>query len=912
MIGRTVSHYRITAKLGEGGMGEVYRAEDTTLGRDVALKMLPESFASDPERLTRFEREARLLASLSHPNIAGIHDLIEDGEHRFLVMEVAEGEDLAERIARGPVPLDQAIDIAIQIAQALEVAHEKGIVHRDLKPANVKIQPDGKVKVLDFGLAKALADDEELGEESQTRLRNSPAISRAATAAGVLLGTVGYMSPEQARGQAVDRRADIWAFGCVLHEMLTGRRAFAGNTVTDVLAAVVAKEPDFATLADDTPAPIRRLLERCLRKDPARRLQAIGDARVVLQDYLENPEAAFATVPAAHTGARLPGWVIASLVVTVIALLAWFVLGRREGEIAEPLRRLEVRMGERAFDRSLGSSVALSSDGKLLAYVTGTAGGESELHLRPLDRSESTILVKGSGAAQSPYHPFFSPDGKWLGYVTASELMKVSVTGGTPMTLASVSRSRGASWGSDGTIVFTSSPSSGLLRVSESGGTPEPLTTLDESRGESTHRWPQWLPGGSAVLFTAAPSSTNLSDASLEVLDLATGEQKVIHRGGYYGRYVRSGHIIYAHRNTLFAIPFNLNRLEVSGAPVPVVSEVAGASTEGTAHFDVSANGLLAYLAGEGPAESSQLVWVDRDGVTEKLWVEPGIYGNPRLSPDGSRLSVTLLRDNNWDVWVFDLERSVATRLTFGGGYDADQVWSPDGRWLAFASDQGGKIAIYRKRADGSGESELLGEPPEGQDWFPFSWSTDGRFLLASVASQGGDIWVLPLEEGASPEPYVATPFTEQSPAFSPDGRFVAYDSNESGRFEVYVRTFPAGGGKWQVSDGGGSQPRWSADGRRLFFRGEEGVVEVSVDTSGDGFRADRGRLLFSGSFHGGLLGITAGGFVFPDYEAAHDGSRFILLAGEKEEVSEHWLTLVTGWFAELQELAPAEKSGSP
>ena len=551
----------------------------------------------------------------------------------------------------------------------------------------------------------------------------------------------------------------------------------------------------------------------------------------------------------------------------------------------------------------------LSPNGNYLVYVTGTAGGESQLLLRPLGQSDATLLAKGSGAAQSPYHPFFSPDEKWIGYVTASELRKISLTGGTPMTLASVQRSRGASFGPDDTIVYAPSPSSGLFRVSAAGGVgePEPVTTVDEARGETTHRWPQWLPGGKAILFTAASSSTNLTDATLEVLIVATGERKQIHRGGYYGRYVPSGHVLYANQNTLFALPFELDRLEVTGAPVPVVEGIAGASAEGTAHYDVSDNGLLAYLTGEGPAEASELVWVDPTGAHERLWAELGIFGNPRLSPDGTRLSLTVLRDNNWDVWIFDLARTVATRLTFDEGYEADQVWSPDGQWIAYASNKGGPVSIYRKRVDGSGEAELVAALPGRTDWYPQSWSSDGRFILATAATNANDIFVLPLDEGAKPEPYVATPFTEEYPDFSPDVRFVAYDSNESGRLEVYVRTFPKGEGKWQVSDGGGAQPRWSADGRHLFYRTGEGIDVVDVESAGDSFRAGRIRNLFKGNFHGGIQGITAAGFVFPDYEPARDGSRFVMMMGESaKRPTENWVTLVTGWFQELDELAPA------
>jgi serine/threonine-protein kinase len=763
------------------------------------------------------------------------------------------------------------------------------------------------VKLLDYGLAKALDENEgEMGSDSLTALRNSP-VSHGLTGAGVLLGTVGYMSPEQARGHAVDRRTDVWAFGCVLHEMLSGKRTFPGDTVTDVLASIVNKEPDLDALPA-LPQPVRRLLELCLRKDATRRLQSIGDARIALQDYLDAPASEpSATAPSAS---RSKGILLAAGAAAISALAAWMAASFvGSGARPEPLRRLDVRMGDKAFDLSLGSSVVVSSNGTFLAYVTGTAGGESQLFLRPLDRSEGIEMVKGVGAALAPYHPFFSHDEKWLGYVTASELKKISVTGGTPMTLAKLERSRGASWSEDGVIVYSPSPGSGLFTIPEGGGTPEPLTTLDPANGEATHRWPQWLPGARAVLFTTASSSTNLADASLEVVIRETGERKVIHRGGYYGRYVESGHVLYAFQNTLFALPFDLNRLEAKGAPVPVVPDVAGASAEGTAHFDVSSTGLLTYLTGEGPAETSRLVWVDANGRSQDLWAEPGVYGNPHLSPDGSRLSLTVLRDNNWDVWVYDLNRTVATRLTFGDGYDADQVWSPDGRHLAYSSDYEGRVAIFRKRADGTGDAELVGQAPQSSDWFPTSWSKDGRFLLAQSTANGNDIWIIPMEKDEEPRALLATPFSEGFAEFSPDGRFFAYESNESGRQEVYVRSFPEGDGKWQLSDGGGSQPRFSADGRKLFYRTDDGVVAVDVETTSGGFVAGRSQKLFEGPFHGGLQGIVAAGFVFPDYAADAAGTRFVMLAGKAEDISaESWLTLVTGWFPELETLAPTKR----
>jgi serine/threonine-protein kinase len=903
MIGASVSHYKITSKLGEGGMGEVWRAKDTRLGRDVALKGLPENFALDSERLARFEREARVLASLSHPNIAGIYGLEEVDDRSYLVMEVAEGVTLSEKIARGPIPVKDAAQICVQIAQAVEAAHEKGIVHRDLKPGNVVVAEDGTAKVLDFGLAKAVDGHFETATSDQD-LTRSPALTQAVTGAGVLLGTAAYMSPEQARGQAVDRRTDVWAFGCVFFEMLTGQRAFDGETATDLLGAIVLKEPNLEKLPDYVPPQIRRLLEHCLRKDPTRRLQAIGDARIELQDWLEAPDEVEVDVePARPAPAKTSTWVylpLGALAILSLVLGAILVFG---DSAPEAVRRLDVRMGAQAFDRTLGSSVVLSPDGRYVAYETGVSGSSAELSVRALDRLTPTSLARGSGR-NTPYHPFFSPDNEWVGYATPGELRKVSITGGSSITLCEVDRSRGASWGENDMIVFAPSPDSGLFVVPAAGGPATPLTQLDTEQGDVTHRWPQWLPGGRAVLFTSALRRLNLEDAKIEAFVPETGERKTIHHGGYYGRYVSSGHLVYVEGQSMFAVPFDAENLEKTGPPVPLLQDLDVNPVEGSAQFDIALEaGMLAYLSRVARLESYQVLWVDSFGRTEPLWAEAGAYANPRLSPDGQKLSLSIVRDNNWDVWVYDLNRKVATRLTFSEAYDADQVWSPDGKYLAFASDRDGGTHIYRKRADGSGEAERL-DNIETQGWYPGSWSSDGRYIALQAAS--ADVWILPLE-GDEPYAFLTTEFVEGGPVFSPNVRWIAYESNESGRTEVYVRPFPEGAGKWQVSDGGGSQPRWSRDGRTLFYRTDAGVMSVPVEAVADSFRVGSAKELFSGVFLGGIAGLLTRGFQFPDYDAAGDGKRFVMMSGSAEmEATEDWVTLVTGWYSELEELVPS------
>jgi Tol biopolymer transport system component/predicted Ser/Thr protein kinase len=904
MIGSSFSHFRVTSKLGEGGMGEVWQAEDTKLGRNVALKVLPEEFAREPERLARFEREARVLASLSHTNIAGIHGLEEADGKRFLVMELIDGETLAERVQRGQMPVEEAVRVALQIAEAVESAHEKGVIHRDLKPANVKITTEGQVKVLDFGLAKALAPEPLSGEGAVQDLSMSPTLTQAMTGMGVLLGTAGYMSPEQARGKPVDRRADIWAFGCILYEMLTGKRLFEGETATDVIGAVVHKEPDLEELSPRVPKRIRKLMERCLQKEASRRLQSIGDARIALQEWLENPEAEPAPGPAAQQSWRrwLPGLTAAAGF--LVGGIAVAVLTGGETSPSEPVRRFDVQIADSVLDWSLGSSVVLSPDSKYLAYVEG-GGNDSTLFLRPLDQFEGHRVAGGTGS-EAAYHPFFSPDGQWLGYVTPSSMKKVSVTGGAPITLCQVDRSRGASWGPDGTIVFAASSDSGLSIVPATGGEPQVLTTLDEAAGEVSHRWPQWLPGGRRVLFTAGTDSADFSSASLVVLDVQSGERTIIHRGGFYGRYVPTGHVLYVNDGTVFALPFDLGKLRATGTQFPVLEGIEADQVHGSAQYDVADTGLLAYLPAVADLRPFSIVRVDQNQRSVNLWQEPGVFGTPRLSPDGDRLALGVLRDGNWDIWVYDLERGVATRITFGPGYDADPVWSPDGRWLAFSSDRTGDFTVFRKRADGSGQAEQLFDPELLASPFPCSWSPDGKWLAVNPTGPGGnDLWVVPVDGEGEAEEWMTTPYAEVFPAFSPNGRWIAYQSDESGRMEVYVGSFPGGGGKWQISDEGGSQAVWARDGRRLYYRTDEGVMVVDVDGSGETFRAGKPRPAITGNYVGGLSGVQAGNYFFPDYDVAPDGS-FVLFSGDAMPEGVTTAKLVTGWFSELERLTTA------
>jgi serine/threonine-protein kinase len=917
VIGQRIGSYTIVEKLGEGGMGVVYRATDSRLHRDVALKFIPQALAKDPQTMGRFEREAQVLASLNHPNIASIYGFEETGEQRALVMELAPGEELAARIQRGKIPLEETLRIALAIAEALEAAHDRGIIHRDLKPANIKLgdagdSGGGRVKILDFGLAKALQGD--VGSSSGIDLTRSPTLSVAATQAGMILGTASYMSPEQARALPADRRADIWSFGAILYEMLAGRRAFVGETVADTMAKVLEHEPDWSLLPANTPPAIKNLLERCLVKSPRQRLQAIGDARLVIEETLaeihrparplsvDTPPPTPATEPA--PGSRTRPWfaIVPWILAGALGLALAGALLRRPAVTPEDPLVMEIVVGTDDLYNEVGSGFALSPDGKRLAFVEAR-GSERRLFVRALNELEPLPLALDEVVSNGPYHPFVSPDGSWIGYALPNELRKVQVSGGAPLTICKAARSRGATWLADDTIVFTPNPSSGLFRVPAVGGEPQPLTTLDEQQGELTHRWPQALPDGKHVLFTTNNSQANYDSASLEVVDVHSGERKVVYRGGTYGRYVPTGHLTFVNHGTLFAIPFDLDSLETSGSPVPVIQQLVTSVGEGGAQYDFSQTGRLVYGAQGPQALLYPISWVDRDGRPSPLLEEPGLYANPRLSPDGTRLALTVLRDDNWDVWVYDLQRNVSTRLTFDEGVESEQIWSPDGVNLVFSSDRDGPDSLYRKRADGSGESERLTEAKFAQ-WAD-SISNDGRYVVYIENQAQFDINYLDLETKET-HSFLKSQFSEGYPGISPNGRFVAYTSNESGTQQIYVRPFPTGEGKWQVSDATGTTPRWRADGRELFWRNDDGIVAVDVETDGPTFRAGKPKQLLSGRWKGGLNGVGASGLAFADFDVSPDGKRFVMfpdVGGETQSDHQH-LTLVTRWFDQLRSVA--------
>jgi len=667
MVGKTISHYKVIEKIGQGGMGEVYRAEDTSLKREVAIKVLPEQFTKDPQRLARFEREAQLLASLNHPNIAAIHSFEHADDIHFLVLELVPGDTLAERVAKGPVPVEEALEVCRQIAEGVEAAHEKGVIHRDLKPANVKVTPEGKVKILDFGLAKAFE-----GETPVTDISQSPTLTEEMTRAGVILGTAAYMSPEQAKGKPVDKRADIFAFGAVLYELLTGKRAFGGETITETIAAVLKSEPVWERLPKNTPRRIKELLGRCLRKDPHERLHDIADVRIDVTEAFTEP---FATLGVERRRAQLPlrrtlwaGLVGLLFGTFLTGLLFWNL---RPDPTPHSVRRLAVSMSPNEELTNLDyPAIALSPNGSHLVYVAN-----DQLNLRVMDRGETTPIP----GTQGGYGPFFSPNGQWVGFFSEGKLKKVSIGGGLPKTLSDAPFPRGGSWGPNDNIVFAPNNATGLYRVSANGGTPELFTILDPETEEG-HRWPDLLPGGRAVLFS-------VKDQQVVVHSLETGERRIVAQGGGHARYIPTGHLVYAEEGTLLAVPFDLERLEAKGTPTSVIRGVV--QSDSVAQFSFSELGEIVYVAGDVVEEAQhRLVWVDRQGKIEPLPLEHGPYSNPRLSPEGQRLAVERGGiSSQADVWIHNLVDGTFGRLTFEGR-NRFPTWAPDGKSLTFQSNR--------------------------------------------------------------------------------------------------------------------------------------------------------------------------------------------------------------------------------
>jgi len=884
--GQRLGRFDVTAILGRGGMGEVWRATDSRLGREVALKLLPEDFADDPERHARFEREARTLATLNHPHIATLYGLEEVGGRHVLVMELVEGEGLDERIAHGAIPLDEAVPIAVQIAEALEAAHQAGIVHRDLKPANIRVRVDGTVKVLDFGLAKAW--DEQAGSSS---LSLSPTVTRHATLEGVILGTAAYMSPEQARGKPVDKRTDIWAFGVVLWEMLSGHQLFSGETVSDTLAAVLRAEPDPTQLPDSTPASLHRLLARCLARDPRRRLHDIADVRILLEEVPEEaPLVGAGPMPTRRSWTAWLGWAVALAALGMTGMLAW----RNRAPVAAPaVTHLDAQLPEGVRLALQDVPVlALSPDGRELAFTAvEPRSGQSLVYLRRMDGTR-VQPIRGTERASAP---FFSPDGGSLAFFTDRELKKIQVAGGAAFTLASATSTRGGSWSPDGaTIYFSPEYDSGIWRVPAAGGTAEPLVQPDTNGGERTLRWPQALPGGRAILFTvgASDSPNSYDDARLEVYSLDSKTRRVLIRGANMGRFAPPDHLVYSRAGVLYAVQFDLDRLEVSGAPTPVLQGVGGDPSSGAGYFDLASDGTLAYLRGDLSDRSVSLTLVDRNGSAEHLPLAARGFGYPRFSPDGTRLAVSVginPAGTDGDLWVVTPSTGAMDRLTFSGNaiYPA---WTPDGSRISFVEMQ--KAGLYLKAADGTGAPELVAKAEDGPV-LPESWSPDGRTLAYVQVAESTDVYLRSLDG----EP---TLFERDAsaPVFSPDGRWIAYSSPAAGESNVFVRPV-SGDGKWQISTEGGGYPRWPRPGSELFYIAirspNRPIMSVHVG-SGRGFQASPPRQVFAVPDRYFVTSTAPA----VNWDAAPGGKQFVFTELDHSARSETVIQVALNWATAL------------
>ena len=886
MIGKKLGPYEITAKLGEGGMGEVYRATDSRLKREVAIKVLPAAFTEDKERLARFEREAQLLAQLHHPNIASIFGLEESGGTRALVMELVEGPTLAERLEAGAFSIAESLSTALRIAQALEEAHDKGIVHRDLKPQNIKVSGEGKTKVLDFGLAKAM-DAGGSGASAADLARsptlvNSPTLTAAhGTQLGVILGTAAYMAPEQAAGGAVDRRADIWSFGVVLYEMLTGRRLFDGETVSHVLAGVLKDTPDFAALPAATPPRIVELVQRCLRKKPRERLQSIGDARLALEEALADPHLgeprAAGPAATAPPSPRSPlPWILAAAGLGAAALFAVLWLGGARTGSGDRVVHAALLAPE---GTGFTDYFALSPDGRRVVFEAFDRKiGARALWVRSLDRGEATRLESTTGGDT----PFWSPDGAQIAFFADGKLKRLDLRGGPAQTICDAPTPRGGAWGPDGRIVFSPAFRSGLSIVAATGGAPQPLTTLDASRDEKSHRFPVFLPGGKRILFLAQTAEGGArNDAStIEVLDLGSGRRTPILTANSSPLYSAAGQLLFWREGTLFAQAFDAAALKLRGEPAAIASPVAFTGNE-QALASVSNEGTLLYRAGARGSFSS-LVWLDRAGLGVKPLREKELFSRFALSHDGERLafSVNTGGQGAADLWVYDLARDTASRLSFEEGNEDRPVWSPDDRLLYYDSDRHNDGTLFRRAADGTGAAEELGTTPQGI--WPLAASQDGRWLaVGSVGSSTNqDILRFDLATRAI-SPLVVTAFEDAGAAISPDDRWLAYASEQSGRWEIYVQALGGERGRWQVSNEGGQRPRWRADGGELyFFSRPDRLMAITVE-SGTVPHFSAPRELFREPIE--------------DFDAAPDGQHFVVLRAADSDGNRP-LTLVTHW----------------
>lgn len=916
--GKRINQFEIVEPLGSGAMGEVYRARDSRLDREIALKVLPESFIRDPERVGRFEREARTLASLDHPNIGALYDFQEADGMRFLVMQLIDGETLEDRINRGPLSVEEAIPIFVQIALGLEAAHQRGIIHRDLKPANVKLKPDGQVKVLDFGLAKSFGPE---GEDSErdSSLTATGAAARL-TSEQAILGTPSYMSPEQARARDVDRRSDIWAFGCTLFEALTGTPPFEGKTTADLIVRILRDTPDWSQLPPDVPASVKTILRRCLERDPRKRLKDAGDIAISLEEALASsggsgaepaPSAAGEAVRSA--GARPFALTLAGLTVVLLGVIAAVYLGIQRPPAPETTSRhkgipvVEKARAVRRFSITLSTAyplkrpnpiigdnvIAISPDGSTLVYVTGL-DNDTQLIKRRLDQLDSTPIAGTAGA----WNPFFSPDGKWIGFqqrsVADPKLMKIPSDGGVPIPLAPSPLPLGASWGEDDTIVFGHNIGAPLARVSAEGGAFDLLSVPDEQWRGYSEGFPQLLPEGRGIVFGAAriPHSDH---GTLFYAEKPGGSRVKIADDIGLSYYVPSGHMVYPRTGALYALPFDLEAKRPTGPEVPVTeSRMASAGTI-PRQYCFSRDGDLIYVPESSQAESARtIVWVDRQGEETRVPIAARPFDTVRLSPDDSMLALDLI--DLEDVWIYSLKRGTNQRLTFTAGSDYRPIWEPEGGSVIFLSAREGDTAIYSKGADGIGDVEHWVTNPEYP--YPNDVSPDGRTLIYSPVATTSPVWVVEKGDPDSPRALFDGRHGEQRVRFSPDGKWISYESKDTGRYEIYVQSFPDQAAKFQISLEGGEDAIWSPLGDELFFW--EGKVLMAVDVETEP--------TFSFGEPHPLFEMQSK----VNYDVASDGQRFVII---KEGEASHWATeliVVENWFEELKRLAPAFENYDP
>ncbi len=888
LAGKRLSPYEVLSAVGEGGMGEVYRAKDTRLDRIVAIKVLPGHLADQAELRERFEREARTIAGLNHPNICVLHDIGHQDGIDFLVMEFLEGETLAQRLLKGPLPLEQVLQFAIQIADALDKAHRNGVTHRDLKPANIMLTRSG-AKLLDFGLAELPP------LPSPTAPLSEPPTTRDnITTQGTILGTLQYMAPEQLEAQEADARTDIFALGAVIYEMATGKRAFDGKSQASIISAIMSFDPPpLSSLQPMTPLALDRVVKRCLAKEPDKRWQTASDLREELRWIaevgLQSPASASATAkPIRASRRQVLLWSIASLALAAVVSLAVWSLKPAPSPLPQPVTRTAITLAPGEELAGLSQlAVAISPDGSHLAYVA-TRGGAQQLYLRAMDQLEARPIPGTEDAVA----PFFSPDAQWLGFFADGKLKKICVSGGPAITLGDAATPRGATWGSQGTIIFAPTQAGVLQEMSDMGGNLQPLTRFEED--ETSHRWPDLLPDGKTLLFAAGIGTT----LRVRAYSMDSGEQQEIIQAGRQPRYLPSGHLLYVQAGTLMAVPFDVQRMEVTGIAIPVVEDLLQTTPTAAAQYSISRSGSLVYVGGASASQRS-LVWVSRNGVEQPLPAPARAYQSPRLSPDGQRMAMSIDAPEP-QIWLYDLFRAALTRFTFEGTYNRSPTWSHDGERIAFISNKDAAQDTYWQLADGSGAVERL---TTGEDIIsPSSFSPDGR-LLAFIEinpTTQRDISVLQLSD-LKTQLFLRTQFSETAPRFSPDGLWLAYVSDESGRQEIYAQPYPGPGGKWQISTEGGTEPVWNPNGRELFYRSGNKMMAFEITTQPN-FSAGKPQTLFEGSYT-----LAPGANSAPDYDVSPDGQRFLMLkeAGEGASATATQIVVVQNWLVELNRRVP-------